>query len=263
MINMKDYYQILRIGRGASAAEIRRAYRVLVQKLHPDVNPDPAAHELIKDVNEAYDVLGDAVKKQAYDYGLENPYITVGVPQEPAHRDPAYKRRGFYRPPTVSDTSQLDIMKRYLHVVTKVAWIGCVLCMVLAVDFGVPHRVIPDDVKTFRLPGNRRANHFFLITQANRSLKISDRDLEIFEVGQKIDIIESGLFSILVAVRVPEKQVSVTNLNTVYRNYFFVLILLFALSIIALVPKGTIEFKFNIGIVNFFVLIFVLILLLK
>jgi hypothetical protein len=127
----------------------------------------------------------------------------------------------------------------------------------------VPHRVIPDGVKTFRSSGNRRANHFFLITHTNRSLKISDRDLELFEVGQQIEIVESGLFSILVAVHIPEKQVSVTNLNTVYRNYFFVLILLFTLSAIALVPKGSIEFKFNLGIVNFFVLIFVLILLLK
>lgn len=64
----KDFYQILGIKRSATAEEIRKAYRRLARKLHPDVNPnDKVAEERFKDVQEAYDVLGDPKKREFYD----------------------------------------------------------------------------------------------------------------------------------------------------------------------------------------------------
>ncbi len=64
----KDYYQILGVERSASAEEIRKAYRKLARKHHPDLNPgDKAAEERFKKVQEAYDVLSDPKKKQMYD----------------------------------------------------------------------------------------------------------------------------------------------------------------------------------------------------
>lgn len=64
----KDFYQILGVKRTATPEEIRKAYRRMARKLHPDVNPnDKAAEERFKDVQEAYDVLGDAKKREFYD----------------------------------------------------------------------------------------------------------------------------------------------------------------------------------------------------
>ena len=55
-----DYYKTLGVGRGASQEDIRKAYRRLARKFHPDVNPgDKAAEERFKDVQQAYDILGD------------------------------------------------------------------------------------------------------------------------------------------------------------------------------------------------------------
>ncbi len=69
----KDYYTVLGVGRDADASEIKKAYRVLVMKHHPDRNPgDAEAAEMMKDLNEAYAVLSDPKKRRLYDrYGHE------------------------------------------------------------------------------------------------------------------------------------------------------------------------------------------------
>lgn len=67
---MADYYEILGVDRSASADEIKKAYRRLARKHHPDRNPDdPKAEERFKEISEAYDVLSDADKRKAYDRG--------------------------------------------------------------------------------------------------------------------------------------------------------------------------------------------------
>jgi molecular chaperone DnaJ len=64
----RDYYEVLGVGRHASEEEVKRAYRKLAVKFHPDKNPDdPHAEEKFKELGEAYDVLMDADKRAAYD----------------------------------------------------------------------------------------------------------------------------------------------------------------------------------------------------
>lgn len=64
----RDYYEVLGVAKDADAAAIKRAYRKLAKKYHPDSNPgDKTAEQMFKDVNEAYDVLSDPKKKKLYD----------------------------------------------------------------------------------------------------------------------------------------------------------------------------------------------------
>lgn len=63
----RDYYEVLGIKRGATADEIKRAYRKLARQLHPDVNKAPDAAERFAEVQEAYDVLSDPEKRSQYD----------------------------------------------------------------------------------------------------------------------------------------------------------------------------------------------------
>ncbi|MBN3032651.1 MAG: molecular chaperone DnaJ [Candidatus Saganbacteria bacterium] len=64
----RDYYETLGVARGASQDEIKRAYRNLARKYHPDVNKESGATEKFKAINEAYQVLSDPNKRSQYDY---------------------------------------------------------------------------------------------------------------------------------------------------------------------------------------------------
>jgi molecular chaperone DnaJ len=77
-----DYYETLSVPRGASEEEIRKAYRKLARKYHPDLNPgDKSAEDRFKNVQEAYDVLSDLKKRQMYDqvgFYSENGFAGAG-----------------------------------------------------------------------------------------------------------------------------------------------------------------------------------------
>jgi DnaJ-class molecular chaperone len=74
MSEAKNYYEILQVSKGSNDAEIKKAYRKLAMKWHPDKNPDTAeeAARMFQEIGEAYDVLSDKEKRAIFDrFGYE------------------------------------------------------------------------------------------------------------------------------------------------------------------------------------------------
>lgn len=67
MMKYKDYYEILGVNKNASEEEIKKAYKKLARKYHPDINKEKDAEKKFKEINEAYEVLGDKDKRKKYD----------------------------------------------------------------------------------------------------------------------------------------------------------------------------------------------------
>jgi len=122
----QDYYQTLGVGREVDAEEIRKAYRKLARKHHPDLNPgDKAAEERFKKVQEAYDILSDTKKKQMYDqYGFYSENGAAGAGAGAQRGGPnmgfggfdfsdAYTRGGGGRHTATDESSFQDIFSQW------------------------------------------------------------------------------------------------------------------------------------------------------
>jgi DnaJ-class molecular chaperone len=90
----KDYYKILQLSKNATDDDIKKAYRKLALKYHPDKNKSPDAENKFKEIAEAYDVLSDPKKKQIFDaYGEEG--LKGGVPNS-SDGGSAFPRPGLF-----------------------------------------------------------------------------------------------------------------------------------------------------------------------
>ncbi len=109
MAAKKDYYRTLGVGENASADEIKRAYRRLAKKYHPDATGgDKAKEAKFKEITEAYETVGDEKKRSAYDVERKNPFAG-GVPPGAGGPFPGGFRGGAWRTTPGGGRANIDV----------------------------------------------------------------------------------------------------------------------------------------------------------
>jgi len=257
---LKNYYDILGVTPQSQVEEIKRAYRHLAVQLHPDKNPLPEAEAAFKEINEAYEVLSDPVARNLYNQMLTQ--SVAAQPTQPLHRDPAYRKRqeAGYRPPQrpTGPSERILFMQRSLPLFYKLAWLGCGLCMILWLDYFLPPHVRDERIVSHTdhmIQSMRRHQDFQLTTDNGHSFPISVVEVKFFPSGSIVSLRSSPLLSVLINLESQSTGYVLTNLATVYKNFSFAPILLFILSVLGVVWKNGLDFRFNLGVVTFLVLL--------
>lgn len=138
----KDYYKILEVSKSATAAELKKAYRKLSLKYHPDKNSSPDASDKFAEISVAYDVLSDAEKREVYNRGGEEAVQKAELSKNAPAHDPfsIFEQFGFggmggqgrnqeARTPNVQIPLQVSLKQLYLGEILDVVYQRQVLCV--------------------------------------------------------------------------------------------------------------------------------------
>jgi curved DNA-binding protein CbpA len=241
---MKDYYALLRVSRSASEAEIKQAFRRLAILLHPDKNPHPDAPFVFQEINEAYEVLGDPIKKLLYDQMLANE-LKMEISPVVQHRDPAYRRskENGYKPAPQEPTAGYRIMMKLMPYTNWVTGLGLIISFFIGLDYLLPRKQ-SDEV----LVEWHRRSDIEMITDKGHTFHLLYPQNLNFLREPELRIYTSRIFSFIDKIETRSGSYQFINLPTVFRNLMFGSIVLLFLSFAGQVtPKGEAKFSFAIA----------------
>lgn len=233
--------------------DIKQAYRKLALQFHPDRNPSPEAEAIFKEINEAYETLGDRAKKTSYDLLLR------GISPEPStytkpHRDPRYRPRP---PGSFSRKSKhqelLDVMSDYLRYALFSSRVAFVFAVVLVLDFSLPKNKIQRQISSTSFKRELRGGGSLQLNlQDGEVINLRRTEVMAFDKGVNIFIYRSSLFDIPMTVENEKTFYRAKVPVAIYGNFIFCPLVMIITSILGSFYWKGVEFRFNLGIVNFF-----------
>lgn len=244
---IKDYYHILGVGRNASELEIKKSYRRLALKYHPDKNTDPAAKQIIQEVNEAYDVLGDLKKRERYNQRLDNRHVTP----------PTYRKKPGAQTPTGPSRQKGRPFKKNSVDYTEYARTGRLLstfvlfyCALLCLDFCISQtyrKTVVEHLDVVAHTSRRSATYYSCTVASDQvNFSFSTEHINIHE-GEMMDIVITPVFGIVTKISTSDGKTTGNEVISIYRPFWFLIILSMAASIACLRTKSK-ERSFTISI---------------
>ena len=259
---MKNYYFILSLNIYASDAEIKHSYRRLALQFHPDKNPTPEAESIFKEVNEAYEVLGDPLRKAIYDQMLR------GVPteeqvQEPVrtHRDPRYRPRPTTNAPRRPTHREeiLAMMASNLRYALMISRLTLLFSVVLITDYSL--RPVKTITEVLSENPTNRGSSYKLELRDGKTVSVSREGARNLRRATNISIYRSAWFSIPLALEDEQTHYRTHVQLSIYGNFIFWPILLLLTSLVGTFYWKGVEFRFNVGVVNFILFLLTLVFL--
>ncbi len=247
---MKDYYAILGVHASASATEVKRAFRKLAFRYHPDKNPGRDAPAHFQEINEAYDVLGDANKRAGYD-ALRSGVILESPPQR--HPDPAYRRKRTRPPGRPGPPQSYILMRKSLPYMLWISRVSILFTLLFFIDFWLPYSQNEDHVRQI-FSNKGQQTSFLLITHSGEKIQVDNFDPSVLPADGSIRLNVSRIFGSVMSISIRDGVYSAW-VGYMYTTHVFFPILLFVNSLLALVYRKRVEFCFNLNVTGFVLLI--------
>jgi curved DNA-binding protein CbpA len=248
---LKNYYFILGLHIHAQQHEIKQAYRKLALQFHPDKNSSKEAEAIFKEVNEAYEILGDAQSKFAYDQLLN------GTPTSQPHRDPRYRPRppgSFSR--TTKKMEMIETMREYLKYALMASRIALLFSAVLLADFVLPPEKEQKEVLAMKRGQEYRGTRSFKMElKDGETMNLNRQTANEFQRGSVITIYNSALFSVPLILENEKTHFRTEIPVSIYGNFIFLPFVLLITSLLGTFYWKGVEFRFNLGVVNCFLML--------
>jgi hypothetical protein len=240
----------------ANAETIKRAFRRLAIQYHPDKNSSAEAEQFFKEINEAYEVLGNSQRRYEYDQRLSGrAYETVSEPRP--HRDPRYRHRS-PRPPVKSQgQEQYELMAHYLPPVLTLTKFFLSLCLILWIDFLLPRQVVSEEYAYKRCySGGRRStgSHCVIYTSEGSRFRLDVEKLKLPEQRGTLELHKSLVLREI--TRAANGQYQTRIGSSIYGRFLFAPLILTALCIVTLLIRKNVYWAFNVGIMGVLAFIF-------
>ncbi len=262
---MKNYYFILSLNIYASDVEIKRAYRKLAVQFHPDKNKSPEAEEIFKEVNEAYEVLGDPLRKAIYDQMLRGEQaVEQTEPEPPKHRDPRYRPRpqNQQRPRRPTHREEiLSMMASNLRYALMISRLTLLFSVVLIADYSLPPVKDVTEVRSERITATRYNKSFKLEFGDGKTITVSKEAARKLVRANRLVIYRSAWFSVPLTIEDEQTHYKTPIEVSIYSTFIFWPILLMLTSLVGTFYWKGVEFRFNIAIVNFLLFLLTLVFL--
>ena len=175
--------------------------------------------------------------------------------KESYDEDPRYRRmRPLHFPPYEKDTSQEDLIKKYLPYVSLICWVGLALTLLFAVDYFITPNSFQEKVKGVEWVSRGNNMHFYLISTTKGKIKVYDNKARFLEKESLIQVTKSRIFKTVMAIEGMNGKVNM-SLGYIYKSLIFFPVVLFFTSLLGLVKRKGFEFPFNLSIVTTLLLV--------
>jgi hypothetical protein len=253
---MKDYYQILGVDRYATDSQIKRAYRELAIKYHPDKSHSTSTHQKFTEVNEAYQTLKNKEKREnynlIYDYNKE---VGQRNAKDPVFGnwydyDPKAAGKRYYRPAYSTQEDTVDV-RPYIKTVRIISYMSFLMTILLIMDHILPEQTFNQHIQA-KLTTYKSMNTIIIETE-QFEFPLNYSHAKMIRTGNEARIYLSPMFNI------PEKLVVNTGYDvytfkphySIYRIFSFFLVILLITSFIGMFQKKTNpELIFSAGVAN-------------
>jgi curved DNA-binding protein CbpA len=257
---MKDYYKILEVSPNATQDEIKKAYRRLAFKYHPDKNNSPMAQALIQEINVAYDVIGDVKKRETYNFR----YNSRNTSYPPVNKTSNKKRTTPYTPPRATYKKKVQRFD-FPGWAEKGRYVSAFIlfyCVLIGIDYYISSEyknTVVEKMEIFAHRTRRSTSHFtFHIQSTKVNFEVSSEAVNFGE-GDTINVDISPLFGFIKSIeRIKNREVyALDHIISFYSPIIFMIFLLAGTSLAAILIKAP-ETSFNFSTSNLILFLIVM-----